>query len=203
MNAARRLFFPLVWAALLVPPVFGQQLPVKGSAGDLQKEAAQLIDGLPSLTEPPVAAGTPERTLTVEQAEKRLAEAKRKQERWTKLAKTGVLSKAEAEGCAVEVAQAAVRCAKVHLAEAQENFDRAEKESAGEAAAALENAKAAMEQATADFNQTRLQVAQTSLQRFRVLYAEHLVTKPQLQVMEARVAKFQGDGGAPAAAPSK
>jgi multidrug resistance efflux pump len=151
-----------------------------------------------------LAASSPERTLSVEQAEKRLAEAKRKCDRWARLAKTGVLSKAEAEGCAVEVGLASLRCANAHLAQAQDAFDHAEKDAAADAATALETAKAGVVQATADYNQTRLQVALTSLQRFRLLYAEHLVTKPQLQQMEARVTKYQSDaGGAQAPTPGK
>jgi hypothetical protein len=193
MNAARRFLLPLVCVACLPSIGRGQQLPKKSAAADMQKEAASLIDGLPILLEPPAKPGSKERVLSVEQAEARLAEAKRKQERWTKLAKQGVLSKSEAEGCAVEVAQANLRCANAHLARAQEAFDGADKNAAaaGDSAAALETAKTAAAEATANLNQTRLQVAQANLQRFRQLYAWKLLTKAQLQQMEARVTSLQ------------
>ncbi len=172
---------PIALFLALIAHSQAQDLPVKSDSKDLQREAAELIEGLPKLTDIAPAPTTPAPALSVDQAKTRLDQAHRKQERWEKLARQGVLSRVEAERCVIEVATAQLAYERACYAEALSTGDPA----------AAEACKIRTTAAEAELRQTRLSQAQTNLGRFRRLYAERLVTKSQMERAETLVKNLE------------
>lgn len=191
-----------------------QELPSKSGPEDLEAEAKKLMEDLPALDKEadgvspldpllPVPAPNEDAAMAVERTKVTLERLRKKQQRWEKLAKQGVLSRAEAEGCVVEVAeavanheQARVTLLRAQLKSAQERVangtaDQSLVESAG---AALQTAIELSSSAEKQRFQTRLEAARTNLDRHRKLFAAGLVSRVQLQRAEASLQKVEASG---------
>ncbi len=168
----------LLLLALAYGTAHAQDLPVKDKS--LESEAAELIEGLPNLTELPLK---PDATgpIPVAKAQARLEAARQKQQRWEKLARQGVLSRMEAERCQVEVANALLVYERACCAEAL----------AGHDPAAIASCQARLTAAQSNLHQTQLTLARNNLARFRKLRAENLVSAWQLNTAESRVKQLE------------
>ncbi|MGV3532256.1 MAG: hypothetical protein ACO1QR_07785, partial [Chthoniobacteraceae bacterium] len=97
----------IVWlgAILIAAPLSAQELPTDPTPeAALDFEPQLMLQDIPEI--PAIEVSTePEAQEAVEKYKRRLEQARNKQTRWQKLAKQGVLSRAEAESCAVEVAK--------------------------------------------------------------------------------------------------
>ena len=212
MAPLRHRFACLLAGLGLTAGVWAQDLPTKsGPPEDLEAEAKKLVDELPMLdTEaaadapmPDLPASNEDPTGAVERLKGILDRARKKQQRWEKLAKQGVLSRAEAESCMVEVA------------DAQANYDRArvalmrhqlisiqQRVSKGETDKTLMEAAEAALQSSVELaaatekqaRHARLEVARNNLDRHRRLHALGLVSRVQLQRAESRFQKIEAAG---------
>jgi multidrug resistance efflux pump len=141
--------------------------------------------------------------MTVEEAKAALDRAREKQQRWEKLARKGVLSRAEAESCAVEVADALARHERARVAQLTADLTALqERQAKGQASAELvESAKRSLQtaaelSASADqqARQTRITYARTNVERHRKLYSAGLISRIQMQKAEAALRKVEADG---------
>jgi multidrug resistance efflux pump len=196
MPTARHLLALLLLASL------------RGWASDPAKEAAKLVDELPNLEEKaevkkPVVA-------PVAAAESRLEYARRKRDRWAQLAKHGVVSRAELDTAVMDYYLAALGCERARLADAQRRLSLAqeglperlgEPVSEGDASTGVAEAQKRVQAAENEYKRVQLELTRTNLERFRKLYAEHLVRKDQVQRLENIVAELERTAP-PAATPS-
>ena len=211
MAARTPLLLLLVCVATAWPSARAQDLPVKTGPDDLEAEAKKLMEELPDLNddsdefaptgEPPDAA--------VERTKGALERARKKQQRWEKLARQGVLSRAEAEQCVVEVADALARHERARVNQFQAQLTALQQRQAkGEAGAELvasaqgdlQSAEELCATAEAQARQTRLAHARTTLDRHKKLFAAGLVSRMQLQRAESNVRKLEAEGQEPAIA---
>jgi multidrug resistance efflux pump len=173
-----------------------QELPTKTGTEDLEAEAKKLMEELPTLDLPldveapqsPAPGETPE--LNVERTKAALERARQKQKRWEKLARQGVLSRAEAESCVVEVAAAQAKHEAARLAQLQQQHTELEErlkkgevdQTMVEASnAAIQSATQAAAETKEQARVTKLNAARTNVDRFKKLYAARLISKNQLQ----------------------
>ncbi len=198
----------------LTAGVWSQELPTKSDQPeDLEAEAKKLIEELPmldteaaadTLSIAPLPNEAPE--IAVERFKQVLERARKKQQRWQKLAKQGVLSRAEAESCMVEVAdananyeRARVTLMRHQLVGIQERVTNGEADKtmleAAEAAlqSSVELAAATEKQA----RHARLEVARNNYERHRKLHALGLVSRVQMQRAESNLRKIEADGQDP------
>jgi multidrug resistance efflux pump len=171
-------------------------LPTKTGTEDLEAEAKKLMEELPTLDLPldveapqsPAPGETPE--LNVERTKAALERARQKQKRWEKLARQGVLSRAEAESCVVEVAAAQAKHEAARLAQLQQQHTELEErlkkgevdQTMVEASnAAIQSATQAAAETKEQARVTKLNAARTNVDRFKKLYAARLISKNQLQ----------------------
>ncbi len=191
-----------VWlgALLIAAPVFAQDLPtspVTDSA--LEFEPQLMLQDIPDLPELAITT-EPEATEAVEKAKRRLDQARGKQARWQKLAKQGVLSRSEAESCAIDVATALVRHEQARAEQLRLQLEAVRQRIAGgnadatlgEAAeASWKSAVALAEEAATKLLATRRESAEVNLQRHRRLRSAGLVSPGQLKRAEAALLKLQ------------
>jgi multidrug resistance efflux pump len=179
-----------------------QELPAKGAGEDIEAEAKKLMEDLPNLEQDPADLAKPGEDLDaiLERLKGTLDRARQKQQRWEKLAKQGVLSRAEAEGCMVEVADALARHERARVAVLrqqltgiQERVGKGEADAtlAEAAQVALTNATAAADEAEKQAKQTRLNSARNNLDRHRKLFAAGLVSRMQLQRAEEALRRLE------------
>jgi multidrug resistance efflux pump len=212
MAPLRHRFVCLLTGFSLTAGVWAQELPTKsdGPPEDLEAEAKKLVDELPMLdTEAarddhsilPAPDENPDGT--VERMKGILDRARKKQQRWEKLAKQGVLSRAEAESCLVEVADAQANHERARVANMRQEFSRIQQRVAkGEvdktmleaAEAALQSSVELAETTERQAHLTRLAIARNNLDRHRKLHASGLVSRVQLQRAESRVQKIEANG---------
>lgn len=174
------------------------------------KDPGEIIEGLPNLNAMDEGAKAPEPAptapLTVEQATARLESARRKLARWEKLARQGVLSRAEAESCAPEVSEALVRYQRACLARAVAELAAVQARGAEpalreNAAADVETARQLLAEAEAQALQSKLRLAQATLDRTRRLFAEKLIGRGQVERAQAALAALQTQAAAGGATP--
>jgi multidrug resistance efflux pump len=192
----------IVWlgAILIVAPLSAQELPTNPNPeAALDFEPQLMLQDIPDLPAIEVTS-EPDAQDAVEKAKRRLEQARNKQARWQKLAKQGVLSRAEAESCAVEVARALVRHeqARCDLLRLQLEGIRKRAGTEGANASLEETAEASWKQAVElaaeaakKLQETEKEAAEVNLHRHRRLHSAGLVSKRQLQRAEAAVLKFQ------------
>lgn len=192
----------IVWlgAILIAAPLSAQELPTEPNPeAALDFEPQLMLQDIPEI--PAIEVTTePEAQEAVEKYKRRLEQARNKQTRWQKLAKQGVLSRAEAESCAVEVAKALVKHeqARCDLLRLQLEGIRKRTGTDGANASLAETAEASWKQAVElaaeaaqKLKDTERESAEINLQRHRRLHSAGLVSKGQLQRAEAAVLKFQ------------
>lgn len=204
--AASRVTLPLLLASLAIASATAQDLPTKSGPEDLEAEAKQLMDELPQLKEEAEVADVavpgelPE--ATVERTKGALERARQKQQRWEKLARQGVLSRAEAEACVVEVADALARHERARVTQLRADLAALQqRQSRGEASPDLVTsaetalATAAQFSATADqqARTARLENARMNVERHRKLFSGGLVSRVQMQRAEANLRKLESD----------
>jgi len=179
-------------------PAPAQDLPAKPATEDMAGDATKLLDDLPALTDPgDTADGGP--VISVKQAKTRLEQAQKKMQRWEKLFKDGVLSRAEVERSTVAVAEALARYEHANVAEIQRQLAEEKQRVAGgatdqgliaSATESLKSAQAAAAKAEAQLLQTKYDLAKINVERQRKLYEMKLISKAGLIEAEALVQKF-------------
>ena len=150
----------------------------------------------------------PAQTLSVAAAKSALDRARSKQQRWQQLAKRGVLSQAEAEGSALDVAKALVAFQNARVAEQREQLENLRQRGPVDATtqptleaaqAELSGATALAAEAEAALKRTRLMLAEANLRRQRLLRAAGIGSRTQLQRAEATLQQLQAvSAGEPA-----
>lgn len=186
-----------------IPSLFGIWLVLACSTAygiDPVQEAAKLLDELPNLSEKAAQAKNVRPPLPVKAAEARLKALTDRSERWAKLVKAGVVSRAEADTAIMDMYVARLGLERAKLAEARTQLAMAEGAAAdrvgptasvGDATTAVSDAEAHVLAAQRELDRVRLEIMRTSLQRFRKLYSEHLIPKSQLVRMESTVAELE------------
>lgn len=176
----------------------GQELPAKGGAQEMEKEATKLLNDLPALTDPNEDA-TDSPDLSVQDAKKRLERSQKKMVRWEKLLSDGVLSKSEVERCTVEVAEGLARYEHALVQDIQKQLASAKERVAGGAADqgliqgamdSLKSAQASAQKADEQLLQTKFDLAKINLERQRKLYAMKMGSKAAVEEAQALVQKF-------------
>lgn len=192
----------IVWlgALFIAAPLCAQDLPTGATPeAGLDFEPQLMLQDIPEI--PAIEVTTePEALEAVEKTKRRLEQARNKQTRWQKLAKQGVLSRAEAESCALEVARALVKHeqARCDLLRLQlEAIRKRPSEDAGNTTL-LQTAESSWKQAVEiaaaaakKLTETERESAEINLQRHRRLHSAGLVSKGQLQRAEAALLKLQ------------
>lgn len=202
---ASRAVFSVLFALNTIFAAHAQDLPVKDASEDLEAEAKKLMEDLPRLDSEGVVEPilTDPSKMTVEEAKAALDRAREKQQRWEKLARKGVLSRAEAESCAVEVADALARHERARVTRLKADLAALEeRQTRGEASPDLvESARKSLQtavelSASADqqARQTRIANARTNVERHRKLFAAGLISRIQMQKAEAALQKVEADG---------
>jgi len=191
----------IVWCFSLLcvaSVIHAQELPAKTGKDDLATDANKLIDGLPALANPGTLTSDGA-VITVQQAKARLEQAQKKLQRWEKLLKQGVLSKAEVEHCTIEVAEDLAGYEHANVLELQRQLTASQQRPAGAAPdsalveAAMQSLKSAQEAAAkADVQllQTKLDLAKINLERQHKLYEMKMISQASLQEAEAQVQKI-------------
>lgn len=183
-------------------------LATRALAVDPVQEAGKLLDELPNLVEKAAQAKTARPPLSVKAAEARLKAMTERSDRWQKLVKGGVISRAEADTAIMDMYVAKVGLERAKLAEARTQLAMTEGASAdrvgptasvGDATTAVSDAEAHVLAAQRELDRVRLEITHTALDRFRKLYAEHLIPKSQLLRMESTVDELEKNASASAA----
>lgn len=195
---------PCLLGFLLCVQAVAQDLPTKITSDapeGFDFEPRLMLQDIPEVAEMP-AATVEEASAAVEKAKVRLELARTKQQRWQKLAKQGVLSRAEAESCSLLVAEALVKyqkCCAEHLAQQLEVLRQRLVEGSADASlvetteASLTSAKELAADAESQLQKTRLEAAKVNLERHQRLFNARLVSKAQLQRAENRLLKLQSN----------
>jgi hypothetical protein len=186
---------------------FAIWLLLVGGAGavDPVQEAGKLLDELPNLAEKAAQAKSARPPLSVKVAEARVKAMTERSERWQKLVKGGVISRAEADTSIMDVFVARLGLERAKLAEARTQLVMAEGAAAdrvgptaslGDATTAVSEAEAHVLAAQRELDRVRLEITRTALERFRKLYAEHLIPKAQMVRMENTVSELEKSAAA-------
>jgi multidrug resistance efflux pump len=197
---------PSLVAALLIaassPTLPAQDLPTKTAEdADFDFEPKLMLEDVPETAEPSAASPT-DSSAAVERAKGKLDRVRQKQARWEKLARAGVVSRSEAERCAVEVADAQARYEAARASHARVDCDELRKRVAAGTAdkSLLEAAEAALKSATdlavetaAQSRQRRIEYARVTLDRQRRLLAVGAASKVQVQQAEATLRKLEAE----------
>jgi multidrug resistance efflux pump len=182
------------WAAEDDLPKQGKTEAVEAGAPLFRNEAGG--DMIPGTNVPDfelLPADPPEPVLDVERAKADYERAQRKQVRWQKLVKAGVLAQVEAENAVVQTAKARVKYEKARVAEQQRALEELrEKVKAGQAAvdavtsaeSALATARAMSGEAEQALKQTLLLYAESNVDRQRRLIAMGSGSRSQLRRAE-------------------
>ncbi|RYD63848.1 MAG: hypothetical protein EOP84_33270 [Verrucomicrobiaceae bacterium] len=215
MAPLRHRYVCLLTVLSLSMDAWAQELPTKSEVPeDLEAEAKKLIEELPMLDTEAAAelpavemplSGEPSES-AVERLKQSLERARKKQQRWEKLARQGVLSRAEAEGCVVEVADAQAKYERARVAllrhqlvSIQQRVEKGETDRTllEAAQAALLSSEELAASSDKQARHARLEAARTNLDRHRRLHASGLVSRVQLQRAESRLRKIETDGQEP------
>ena len=180
---------------LLCAAAAAQELPVKEPTEPFDWEPQLMLQDIP---DDPGALAPEVTSATVEQARRKLDAARRKKTRWEQLARNGVLSRAEAEGCAVEVSQCLARYERARASEAQQQHAALQLRAPAADAAMIE-AAAASAQTTRELAsaadkallQTRLEWARVTLERQRRLFAAGVTSANQVRRAEVNLRKLE------------
>jgi multidrug resistance efflux pump len=160
-----------------------------------------LGDVLPGKELPNLETLAPEPDLDVERAKAELERAQRKEQRWQKLAKAGVLARVEAETCVLATARARARYEAARVAEQERALGELRQRAAGgqlsadavaSAESALKTAQAMAAEASTAFQRTQLTLAETNVERQRRLLALGAGSKTQLKRAESILSQIKG-----------
>jgi multidrug resistance efflux pump len=172
-------------------------------AGETTETGAALFqnDLLPGTNVPDFAFPMPEPVLDVDRAKSDLERAQRKEERWQKLGKTGVLAQVEVESCVLQTARLRVKYEQARVAEQQRALDALRQRAAGgelskdtvtAAESALQTAQTIAAEAAAALRRTQLLYAETNVERQRRLIVLGVGSKSQLKRAETTLLQLQG-----------
>ncbi len=122
--------------------------------------------------------------------------ARQKSERWARLQKSGVLSKAESERAALQASEAGAKFERAHAAQlarqlAELQARGASPELIASAAAALHTAESLASEAASAFKKMQSAVAELDLARHRALVSSGLVSRDALRRAEVELAKLK------------
>ncbi len=168
-----------------------------GEAMLFRHEPGEVLPG----KELPIFELPPEPAIDVDRAKTELDRAQRKEQRWQKLLKTGVLSRVEAEACVLATARARARYEKARVAAQQRALDELRKRVAGgqlsadtasAAESALKTAQTMAAAAEANLQRTELLLAETNVDRQRRLLTLGVGSKTQLQRAESVLLQIKG-----------
>jgi multidrug resistance efflux pump len=164
---------------------------------------SEMGDVLPGKELPTFTLLPPEPVLDVERARADLERAQRKEQRWEKLFKSGVLARVEAEACVLATARARARYENVRVADQQRALEELRQRAAGgqvttdavqAAESALQTARTMASEAGAALRRTELLLAEANVDRQRRLIALGAGSKGQLQRAESTLAQLQRAG---------
>jgi multidrug resistance efflux pump len=160
-----------------------------------------LSDVLPGKGLPTFELLESEPAIDVERAKTELDRAQRKEQRWEKLVKAGVLARVEAEACVLATARARARFEAARVADQQRSLDALRQRAAsGEASpevvksaeSALQTAQAMAAEADAALRRTSLLLAEMNVERQRRLLAVGVGSKSQLKRAESTLLQLKG-----------
>jgi multidrug resistance efflux pump len=207
MNA--RLCFAIATVFALGGRAFAAEgdLPQR-KAGEAPDRGAALFpadigDVLPGKELPTFELMPPDPATNVETARAAFERAQRKEVRWDKLFKSGVVAKVEAEACVLATARARARLEKARVAEQQRALDELRQRAAGgqlnadtikSAESALQTAQTMSTEADAALHRTELLLAEANVDRQRRLLAMGAGSKSVLQRAESTLAQLQHAG---------
>lgn len=144
----------------------------------------------------------PEPPIDVERAKADLDRAERKQQRWEKLARAGVLARVEVESCVLQTARARAAYEKARFAAEQKSLEALRQRAAGGTAtaeavsaaeAAVRTAEGTAADAEAALRQMQLAIAEVNVDRQRRLMAAGAGSKAQLKRAEGILAQLKSD----------
>ena len=204
MNA-RPCLFLVAFAALSSGTLEGENDLPRKQAGDSPEPTAALFpkdigDVLPGKELPTFELLPPDAALSAEQAKADFERAQRKEQRWEKLFKSGVVAKVEAEACVLATALARARWEKARVADQQHVLDELRQRGAGgqlnaetvkSAESALQTAQAISVEADAALRRTELLLAETNVDRQRRLFVLGAGSKTQLKRAEEKLSQLQ------------
>ena len=162
---------------------------------------SEIGDVLPGQELPIFELLPPEPALDVDRAKTDLDRAQRKEQRWQKLVKTGVLSRAEAEATVLATARARARYEKARVAAQQRALEELRQRVAGgqlsadtasAAESALKTAQTMAAAAEANLQRTELLLAETNVDRQRRLLTLGVGSKTQLKRAESVLLQIKG-----------
>lgn len=196
--------------------VFAVALAIGGSArgaendlprqgGDRPTSADALFpkgigDVLPGKELPTFELMPPDPAIDVPRAKADLDRAQRKEQRWEKLFKSGVLARVEAEACVLATARARAGYEKARVAEQQRALEEMRQRVAGgqltadavqAAESALQTAQMMSAEADTSLRRTELLLAEANVERQRRLVALGVGAKSQLQRAESALSQLQ------------
>ena len=171
--------------------------PADGEAMLFRQEPGEVLPG----KELPIFELPPAPPIDVDRAKAELERAQRKEQRWQKLCKSGVLARVEAEACVLATARARARYEQARVADQGRVLDELRKRvAAGQLSAdvvssaesALRTAQAMSAQTEAALQRTQLLLAETNVDRQRRLLALGAGSKTQLQRAESALLQLRG-----------
>lgn len=158
--------------------------------------AAELFTAPPLVLEAAELPATPPSDQEVERARRARDWAKAKADRWSRLQRSGVFSKVEAEGATRQASQANVRYQQLHCARLRQQL--AELRARPAEAALIESAEAALRtaetlaaEAESAWKKLEAALAETNLARRRALSHSGLGSKTELRRAESEVARLR------------
>ena len=179
-------------------------LPKKQTGAPVENGAAlfpkDIGDVLPGKELPNFELMPPDPVMDVERAKTELDRAQRKEQRWEKLFKSGIVAKVDAEACVLATARARARYEKARVADQQHALETLRQRAAGgqltadavkAAESALATAQTMSAEADAALQHTELMLAEVNVDRQRRLLALGAGSKTQLQRAESTLAKLK------------
>lgn len=205
MNA-RLCLAPAAVLALAVSALSAENDLPKHQAGEVAESSAALFpkdigDVLPGKELPVFELLAPEPEVDVEKARTTFERAQKKEQRWQKLAKSGVLSRAEAETSVLATARARARYERARVNAQQRALEEMKSRVAGgqlsvdvvtSAESALKTAETMAADAEANLRRTELLLAETNVERQRRLLTLGAGSKTQLKRAESALLQLKG-----------
>ena len=158
-------------------------------------------DVLPGKELPVFETLAPEPEINVDRAKAAFERAQRKEQRWQKLVKSGVLSRVEAEASVLATARARARYERARVTAQQRALEELKSRAAGgqlsadtvsAAESALQTAQTMAADAEANLRRTELLLAETNVERQRRLLVLGAGSKTQLKRAESALLQLKG-----------
>lgn len=206
-SAMRACLFAVVIAMPIL--AFAQELPKSAPAKPSAKDASLLPDDNGDPLFPKLKLSDSaflkeiEPAPSVEQAKAAVDQAERKEQRWQKLFKSGVVAKVEVERATLQVARLRAKLERARVAEQESALAELRAKTGtspdvvASAESALQTAKTILGEAEAALRRTELMLAEVNVERQRQLLKMGAGSKAVLQRAEAALAQLRQAAPAP------